>query len=89
MYFLLSGNITSTLLRKHVATMTQILNLTPNELQQFAQFMGHDLAVHKEYYRLPENTYQVAKVSKLLLMMEKGKVKDVNGKKSSRQTSRS
>jgi hypothetical protein len=37
-------------------------------------FMGHDLSVHKNYYRLPESTLQVAKISKILLLMEKGKV---------------
>jgi integrase len=62
----------STKLRKHIATMSQILNLNENELDILAQFMGHDIRVHREYYRLPEATLQVAKVSKLLLMMEEG-----------------
>lgn len=62
----------STTLRKHIATMSQILNLQENELDILAKFMGHDIRVHREYYRLPEETMQVAKVSKLLLRMEKG-----------------
>lgn len=34
--------------------------------------MGHNIAVHREYYRLPSNTIEVAKVGKLLLAMERG-----------------
>lgn len=62
----------STSLRKHIATMSQILNLNENELDVLARFMGHDIKVHREYYRLPDETLQIAKVSKLLLRMEKG-----------------
>lgn len=62
----------STRLRKHIATMTQILNLKEHELDILARFLGHDIRVHREYYRLPETTLQVAKVSKLLLAMEAG-----------------
>ncbi|MEW8546451.1 MAG: hypothetical protein AB2693_23280 [Candidatus Thiodiazotropha sp.] len=62
----------STKLRKHIATMSQVLNLQDNELDILARFMGHDIRVHREFYRLPEATVQVAKVSKLLLQMEDG-----------------
>ena len=65
-------SLCSTALRKHIATMSQILNLQENELDTLARFMGHDIRVHREYYRLPEETLQVAKISKLLLKMEKG-----------------
>lgn len=65
-------SLTSTSLRKHIATMTQLLNLKDNELDLLAQFMGHDIRIHREHYRLPSSTMQVAKVSKLLIAMEKG-----------------
>nr|XP_049575195.1 uncharacterized protein LOC125968056 isoform X1 [Syngnathus scovelli]XP_049589629.1 uncharacterized protein LOC125977309 isoform X1 [Syngnathus scovelli]XP_049591303.1 uncharacterized protein LOC125978199 [Syngnathus scovelli]XP_049591304.1 uncharacterized protein LOC125978199 [Syngnathus scovelli]XP_049591305.1 uncharacterized protein LOC125978200 [Syngnathus scovelli] len=65
-------NITSTKLRKHVATVSQLLNLKSHELDQLATFMGHDIEVHREYYRLPEETLQTAKVSRLLYAMESG-----------------
>nr|XP_005166371.2 uncharacterized protein LOC101882062 isoform X6 [Danio rerio]XP_009293994.1 uncharacterized protein si:ch73-269m14.4 isoform X6 [Danio rerio]XP_021327068.1 uncharacterized protein LOC110437737 isoform X6 [Danio rerio] len=65
-------SLTSTQLRKQVATLCQIMNLKDNELDQLAKFMGHDIRVHREYYRLSENTIQLAKVSKLLLSLEKG-----------------
>ncbi|KPP63619.1 hypothetical protein Z043_118102, partial [Scleropages formosus] len=63
--------LTSTKLRKHVGTLCQIMNLKENELEQVARFMGHDIRVHRDFYRLQENTLQLAKMSKLLLVMEK------------------
>ncbi|KAF3856684.1 hypothetical protein F7725_017407 [Dissostichus mawsoni] len=70
----------STQLRKHVATLSQVLNLKNHELDQVADFLGHDIRVHRQYYRLPEATTQLAKISKLLLAMEKGSLKDLQGK---------
>ncbi|XP_070174219.1 uncharacterized protein [Littorina saxatilis] len=64
--------ITSTNLRKHVATMSQVLNLKDNELDMLAQYMGHDVRIHREHYRLPSQILQVTKVSKVLLALEKG-----------------
>lgn len=70
----------STQLRKHAATLSQALNLKNHELDQVADFLGHDIRVHREYYRLPEATTQVAKISKLLLAMEKGSLRSLQGK---------
>ncbi|XP_041855503.1 uncharacterized protein LOC121649037 [Melanotaenia boesemani] len=70
----------STRLRKEMATTSQILNLKNNELDQLADFMGHDLAVHRQFYRLSEPTIQSAKISKILLALEKGMLHEVRGK---------
>ncbi|KAK2904486.1 hypothetical protein Q8A73_011143 [Channa argus] len=70
----------STHLRKHVATLSQILNLKDNELDQLANFLGHDIRVHRSYYRLPEATIEIAKISKLLMAMEKGTLARFQGK---------
>jgi hypothetical protein len=67
--------ITSTALRKHIATMPQLLNLNKNELDCLAKFLGHSITVHREFYRLPENTVQLAKVSKLLMSANSSKFK--------------
>lgn len=69
-------------LRKQVATLSTVLNLKENEMDQLATFLGHDIHVHREFYRLPEpeSTLQLAKVSKLLIAMEKGKLSDLQGK---------
>ena len=72
--------LTSTCLRKHIAVITQLLNLQDNELDIVAGFMGHDIRVHREYYRLPEDTLQLVKVSKLLLSTEKGSLQQFQGK---------
>ena len=71
--------ITSTGLRRHIATLSQVLALRDNELDMLANFLGHDIRVHREFYRLPEATMQVAKISKLLMCMEQG-VKNWKGK---------
>ena len=34
--------------------------------------MGHDLSVHKEYYRLQDHTLELVKIGKLLLAIDKG-----------------
>lgn len=62
----------STKLRKHVATLCQIMNLKDNEMYQLAKFMGHDICIHREYYRMSDNTLQLAKMSKLLMAIEEG-----------------
>lgn len=72
--------LTSTKLRKHIATMSQLLNLTTNDREQLANFMGHDLAIHNEYYRLPNETLQISRVSKILLAMESGNLHELKGK---------
>jgi len=72
--------ITSTKLRKQVATVAQLLNFAEGDVEQLANFMGHFKDVHKTFYRLPENVFQVAKVSKFLLMMEKGDAEIYRGK---------
>uniref|UniRef100_A0A6P7HD11 Uncharacterized protein LOC114347129 n=1 Tax=Diabrotica virgifera virgifera TaxID=50390 RepID=A0A6P7HD11_DIAVI len=64
--------ITSTKLRKHLATLTQLFNMTESDIEQLATFMGHTVGIHKSSYRLPDDVFQTAKISKLLLLMEKG-----------------
>ncbi|XP_057183197.1 uncharacterized protein LOC130549867 isoform X3 [Triplophysa rosa] len=70
----------STKLRKEIATTSQILNLKDNELDQLADFLGHDISVHRQFYRLSEPKIQSGKISKLLLALEKGKLHELHGK---------
>ena len=51
-----------------------------NELDQLAGFLGHDIRIHREFYRLPESTLELAKVSKILIAMEKGRLPELQGK---------
>lgn len=71
--------VKSTGLRKHIATMSQILNLKDNELDTLATFMGHDIRTHRAYYRLPSAAIQVASVTKLLLAAEGGNMATLSG----------
>lgn len=72
--------LTSTKLRKHLATLTQIFHMTPNDIEQLATFMGHTLNVHSKVYRLPDDIYQTAKIAKLLMLMERGDAGKYKGK---------
>nr|CAH7765631.1 unnamed protein product [Callosobruchus chinensis] len=72
--------LTSTKLRKHLATLTQIFNMSENDIEQLATFMGHTVNVHKQVYRLPDDIYQTAKIAKLLLLMEKGEAGKYKGR---------
>ncbi|CAG9825705.1 unnamed protein product [Phaedon cochleariae] len=72
--------ISSTRLRKHLATLTQIFSMSEGDIEQLASFMGHTVGVHKGSYRLPDDVYQTAKISKLLLLMGKGSAAEFKGK---------
>ncbi|XP_060916511.1 uncharacterized protein LOC132991681 [Labrus mixtus] len=61
-------NITSTKLRKHVATVSQLLNLQNHELDQLATFVGLDIEDH----RLPEASLHMTKVSRLMFALQGG-----------------
>uniref|UniRef100_A0A096LZJ8 Uncharacterized protein n=1 Tax=Poecilia formosa TaxID=48698 RepID=A0A096LZJ8_POEFO len=67
-------------LRKQTATLSQILNLSNTELDQVAYFLGHDIRVHRQFYRLPEGTLQLAKISKVLVALEQGCLVEFKGK---------
>nr|CAI5829088.1 unnamed protein product [Callosobruchus analis] len=66
--------LTSCRLRKHIATVSQLLSLKGNEIDQLAKFMGHTTKTHEQFYKLPQDIYQVAKVSKILQVLERGNI---------------
>ncbi|KAJ8048981.1 hypothetical protein HOLleu_01514 [Holothuria leucospilota] len=71
--------IRCTKLRKHLATLSKLLDLK-NELEQLANHMGHDISTHREYYCLPQETILLAKMSKLLNLASMGKLHQFKGK---------
>lgn len=73
-------HLTSTKLRKQTGTLSQVLNLSNTELDQLADFLGHDIRVHRQFYRLPEGTLQLAKISKVLIALEQGRLSEFKGK---------
>ena len=72
--------ITSTRLRKYIATITQVLSLEEKELDWLARHLGHHIRTHREYYQLHESTIEIAKISKLLLAVDCGKAGSLKGK---------
>lgn len=73
--------IHSTELRKYCATISQIADLSENDLRWLADHFGHHISVHREYYRLKDLTVQLAKVSRLLLAIDEGRASQLAGKK--------
>lgn len=41
----------STKLRKQLATMSQVMNMQPGELDVVARYLGHSIDVHRQFYR--------------------------------------
>ncbi|KAF5304401.1 hypothetical protein FQR65_LT18870 [Abscondita terminalis] len=72
--------ITSTELRKYVATVCQIFNLNDNEYDWLARHLGHDIRVHRQFYRLQENAVELTKVSRLLMAVDQGEAHKFAGK---------
>ena len=66
--------ITSTNLRKYCATVSQLLALNNEELEWLANHLGHDITVHRNYYRLREDSLELGKVSRILYAADQGEV---------------
>jgi hypothetical protein len=64
----------------HLATMTQILGLSEGNQDIIAKFMGHDIRIHRDFYRLPENTVEMAKVAKIMYLINTGRIHKYKGK---------
>ena len=55
--------VTATNMRKEAATVAKIAGLSEAQVEELAQFLGHDIRTHLDHYRLPEATLQTARVS--------------------------
>jgi len=47
--------LTSTNLRKHIASTVQVLSLREHELDALGKFLGHDIRIHTQIYRMPSD----------------------------------
>ena len=70
--------------------------MSAGELQWLSNHLGHDVATHKNNYRLHAPTIEITKVGKLLMEIDSGKVVDAGnvsnnsgGGRSSRKRDRS
>ncbi|KAF5288284.1 hypothetical protein FQA39_LY04052 [Lamprigera yunnana] len=68
--------ITTTSLRKHIATIAQLISMDDHDLEQWSIHLGHKKATHMNYYRKTDDKLQIAKVSNLLLVMEKKSINE-------------
>ena len=66
--------------QKYIATISQVLSLKETEVDWLARHFGHNIQVHRDFYRLHESTSEIAKVSKLLLTIDQGETKKIAGK---------
>lgn len=69
-------NLTSTGLRHHCATMTQV-NGKHIETEDLAEFMGHTVDIHKRKYRYPLEAIQRGKIANHLLSLGGMTIKDI------------
>lgn len=60
--------------------MSTVLNLNDTDIDLLANFLGHDLQIDNKYYRLPEGTLQLTKITKVLMAMEQGRLNKFKGK---------
>jgi hypothetical protein len=67
-------SITGTKLRKYLATTVQVMNLAEHEMDWLARHLGHDIRIHREFYRMHESSVELTKISKLLYASEKGQI---------------
>lgn len=73
-------SITTTNLRKHLASVSQALNMTDSDLKTLSGFLGHTEKTHLQHYRLPSDALHTAKLSKLLLALDEGTISKYRGK---------
>ena len=73
-------NVTSTGLRKHLATSIQSLNLQDGEQDSVACHLGHDIRVHRGFYRKQDRAIELGTIAKLLHASEHGKIHTNKGK---------
>jgi hypothetical protein len=73
-------NCNSTALRKYLATTVQALSLKDSELDYVANHLGHDIRIHRQFYRMDDATIELAKISKLLHLSKSGKLHENKGK---------
>ena len=59
-----------------MAIASQFLNLPQHQRTWVADFLGHELRVHDNYYRMHTDAVNLAKVTKMLYMVDSGKPED-------------
>ena len=71
--------VNSTELRKYCTTVSQIADLTENNLRWLADHMDHNLDVSRNYCGLKDSPVELSKVAKMLLAIDEGHVNKFAG----------
>ena len=66
-------------MRKYLATVIQVMALPRYQHQWVAQHLGHTEAVHEKFYRQSLDSVEVAKISKLMFLVDHCKMNQVQG----------
>ena len=72
--------ITSTKLRKYIATVSQAATLTEVDVDWLVRHLEHNVRVEREFYWLHESATELTEVSKLLMAVDSGNIRGVVGK---------
>uniref|UniRef100_A0A8W8MSU3 Uncharacterized protein n=1 Tax=Magallana gigas TaxID=29159 RepID=A0A8W8MSU3_MAGGI len=67
-------------LRKHCATIAQVIGLQDHEMKWLCQHLGHTQKVHAIHYRATSGMIERIEISKLMLMQETNSVSKFAGK---------
>jgi hypothetical protein len=72
----LPGAITSTNLRKYMATISQLVDMDENEMEWLANHLGHNVNIHKDFYRMQSSTLEMAVIGNLLIAVDEGRARN-------------
>lgn len=58
----------------------QVVSLQQGELKWLANHMGHDVDIHESIYRVHDSSIELAKVSRLLMAVDRGEISKFAGR---------
>ena len=67
-------------MRKYVATISQLVDMNQTEMGWLAKHLGHDLQIHKDFYRMQDSTLEMAVVGNLLMAIDEGRAHKFKGR---------
>ena len=69
----------ATAMRKYCATALQMMELPKYQKSWVAEHLGHSLEIHGKYYRMPLESVETAKITKLMYLIDHCKMNEVRG----------
>lgn len=69
----------ATAIRKYMATAIQMMALPKYQLEWVAEHLGHDLAIHKKFYRQSIDTVETTKIAKVMHLVDNCKMHEAVG----------